>query len=287
MITTQQPVKGTITPATRSFFEHLSVKRITLFIAGILFSIFSFAQADADGIPERPNPPRLVNNLSNEKPNLLSAQEEAQLEQKLQAFANETSNQIVIAIVDDLKGLEPYDFATRLGHKWGVGQAKMDNGIVILLKPTTNESGKHSLTIAVGYGLEGAIPDLTTKRIRENEMNPYFKSGDFYTGLDKGTTVLMALAKGEYNSDAYGKKKKKSFPAGVLIPIILIIIFVIMRGSRGGRGGGMTMSSSGFLLGALLGGGGRGGGGFGGGSSGGFGGFGGGSFGGGGSSGSW
>jgi uncharacterized protein len=286
MRTTLQPVKGTITPATRSLFEHLSVKRITLFVAGLLFSLFSFAQADADGIPERPNPARLVNNLSNENPNLLSQQEEAQLEQKLEDFANQTSNQIVIVIVDDLKGLEPYDFATRLGHKWGVGQAKMDNGIVILIKPTDNESGKHVMTIAVGYGLEGAIPDLTTKQIRENEMNPYFKSGDFYTGLDKGTTVLMSLAKGEYNSDAYGKKKKKSFPLAVLIPIIIFIIIAAARNRRGG--GGMTMSSSGFLLGALLGGGGRGsGGGFGGGSSGGFGGFGGGGFGGGGSSGSW
>jgi uncharacterized protein len=286
MRTILQPVKGTITPATRSLFEQLSVKRITLFLAGLLFSLFSFAQADADGIPERPNPARLVNNLSNEKPNVLSSQEEAQLEQKLEDFANQTSNQIVIVIVDDLKGLEPYDFATRLGHKWGVGQAKMDNGIVILIKPTDNESGKHVMTIAVGYGLEGAIPDLTTKQIRENEMNPYFKSGDFYTGLDKGTTVLMSLAKGEYNSDAYGKKKKKSFPIAVLIPIIIFIIIAAARNRRGG--GGMTMSSSGFLLGALLGGGGRGsGGGFGGGSSGGFGGFGGGGFGGGGSSGSW
>jgi uncharacterized protein len=288
MITTIQPVKGTITSTMTFLLASPLVKRMILFFVGLLFSVGSFAQTDADGIPDRPNPARLVNNLSTEKPNLLSAQEEAQLEQKLEAFANQTSNQIVIVIADDLKGLEPYDFATRLGHKWGIGQAKMDNGIVILVKPTDNESGKHVLDIAVGYGLEGAIPDLTTKQIRENEMNPYFKSGDFFTGLDKGTDVLMALAKGEYNSDAYGKKKNKGFPAGILIPIIFLIIFILIRGSRGGRGGGMTMSSSGFLLGALLGGGGRGsGGGFGGGSSGGFGGFGGGGFGGGGSSVSW
>lgn len=289
MIKTIQPVKDTMTPVTTFWYEKLPVKRIALFLVGLLFSFSSAAQVDADGIPDKPNPARLVNNFSQEKPNLLSSQETAQLEQKLQTFANETSNQIVIVIVDDLKGLEPYDFATRLGHKWGVGQAKMDNGVVILVKPTDNESGKHVLTIAVGYGLEGAIPDLTTKQIRESEMNPYFKSGDFYTGLDKGTDVLMALAKGEYNSDAYGKKKKnKSFPFGVLIPVLIVIIIAARNNRRGGRGGGMTMSSSGFLLGALLGGSGRGsGGGFGGGSSGGFGGFGGGGFGGGGSSGSW
>jgi uncharacterized protein len=140
----------------------------------------------------------------------------------------------------------------------------------------------------VGYGLEGAIPDLTAKRIVENELIPNFKNNDNYTGLDKATDVLISLASGEYNSDAYGKKNKKGFPAGVLIPIIFLIIFILIRGSKGGRGGGMTMSSSGFLLGALLGGGGRGGfGGGGGGSSGGFGGFGGGGFGGGGAGGSW
>jgi uncharacterized protein len=268
-------------------FMNLFLKRVVLMLIGMLSCLQLFSQSD-DGIPERPNPPRLVNNLSTAMPNFLSDQEEAQLERKLEDFSNKTSNQIVIVITDEMNGLEPYDYATRLGHKWGVGQAKSDNGIIILIKPTTTESGKRNLFIAVGYGLEGAIPDLTTKRIREEEMNPYFKQGNYYMGLDKGTDVLMALASGEYNSDAYAKKKKKNLPAGIIIPIILIIIFILIRGSKGGRGGGgMTMGSTGFLLGSMLGGGGRGFGGGGGGSSGGFGGFGGGSFGGGGSGGSW
>ncbi len=250
----------------------------------ILFSITGFAQTGE--IPERPNPPRLVNNLSKEMPQFLSPQEEAQLEKKLEDFANKTSNQIAIVIVDDLAGLEAYDFATRLGHKWGVGQAKMDNGIVILIKPTGGE-GQRTATIAVGYGLEGAIPDLTTKRIRENEMNPYFKNGQYYEGLDKATDVLMALAIGEYNSDAYGKKNGKKLPAGLIIPLIFLILFILMKSGRGGRGGGggMTAGAAGWFLGSAMGGGGGFGGG--GGSSGGFGGFGGGGFGGGGSSGSW
>ena len=188
-----------------------------------------------------------------------------------------------------MEGLEPYDYATRLGHKWGVGQAKFDNGIVILIKPTGGE-GQRQLYIAVGYGLEGAIPDLTTKRIRDNEMYPYFKKGEYYTALDKATDVIMALTLGEYNSDAYGKKGSKRLPAGIIIPLILITLFIIFKSKGGGRGGGndggLTMGAAGFLLGSAFGRGG-GGGGFGGGSSGGFGGFGGGGFGGGGSGGSW
>jgi uncharacterized protein len=259
-------------------------KYFLLLLLPLFSTIASFAITDS--LPERPSPPRLINNLSKAFPNFLSQQEEAQLEKKLQDFANQTSNQIVIVIVDDLGGDEPWNYATELGHKWGVGQAKFDNGIVILVKPTGDE-GRRKLFIAVGYGLEGAIPDLTTKQIRENEMVPYFKIGQNFTAFDKATDVLMALAKGEYSSDAYGKKHStKRIPIGIIIPLIFIILFVIFRSGKGGGSGGLSMGT-GFFLGSMLGGGRGFGGGGGGGDSGGFGGFGGGGFGGGGSGGDW
>lgn len=258
-------------------------KRIALFLFFIIPVTISFSQIDV--IPERPNPPRLVNDLSVEMPDFLSDQDEARLEQKLQNFSNQTSNQIVIVITDDLGELEPWDYATQLGQKWGVGQGKFDNGIVILIKPTGGKGQRKSF-IAIGSGLEGVVPDITAKRIVENELNPNLKNGNVYAAFDQSTDVLMALAKGEYNSDAYGKRKNNKLPMGIIIPIIFIILFIVMRSSRGGRGGdgGLSMAS-GFFLGSILGGRGRGG--FDGGSSGGFGGFGGGGFGGGGSGGSW
>jgi uncharacterized protein len=245
-----------------------------------LFSVLSISAQD-ELIPERPSPPRLVNDLSSS--GLLSSSEKERLEQKLQAFANETSNQIAIVIVDDVGGMEPWDFASRLGHKWGVGQAKFDNGVVVLISVNTRD-----LAIQTGYGLEGAIPDLTTKRIREDEMNPYMKKGEYFTALDKGTDVLMALAKGEYNSDQYGKKKGGKSKGRIAIWLIIAIVFIIISIKRGGRGGrgGLSMGT-GFFLGSMLGGRGFGGGSSGGFGGGGFGGFGGGGFGGGGSSGKW
>jgi uncharacterized protein len=255
----------------------------TLLLITLFSSLAVFGQ---DGIPARPNPPKLVNDLT--ASGFLSSSEKAQLESKLSAFANETSNQIVVVIVDDLGGREPWDFATQLGHKWGVGQAKFDNGVVVLICPPTRD-----LAIQVGYGLEGAIPDLTTKRIRENEMNQHLKNGENFKALDKGTDVLMALAKGEYNSDQYGEKHKggKRSKGQIALWLIIAVIFILIsikRGGRGGRGRGGLSMGTGFFLGSMLGG--RGG--FGGGSSGGFGGggfggFGGGGFGGGGSSGKW
>ena len=228
-------------------------------------------------IPDKPSPPHLVNNLSKEFPQFLSGSEANTIETELETFSNETSNQICVVIVDDFGGTDASDFATKIGNEWGVGQKDKNNGIVILIKPTE----KHFLFIGVGYGLEGAIPDLATKRIREEQMNPYLKSGENYQAISNAVAVLSQLAKGEIDVKNYSEQNGvKGFwdEHPILCIIIIIVIILILFGGRG-RGGGF--SSGGMFLGGF-------GGGFSsGGGGGGFGGFGGGSFGGGGSGGSW
>src|SRR5574337_499163 len=130
------------------------IKYILIFLLCVFN--FSLIAAENDGLPEIPNPPRLVNNFSKAFPDFLSASEQAALEQKLVRFSDSTSNQIVIVIVDELNGLEPEQFATRLGDKWGVGHKDKRNGVVILVKPTGGQ-GQRKIFIAPGYGLEGAI----------------------------------------------------------------------------------------------------------------------------------
>ncbi len=261
------------------------LKRYSLFFIA-LFYISSFVVGQNPSIPPQPNPPRLVNNFSKEFPNFISKSEENELEQKLQFFAQETSNQIVVVIVDDLGGDEPWNFATELGHKWKVGQKDKDNGIIVLIKPTGGQ-GQRKYHIAVGYGLEGAIPDLTSKRIQERELVPNLAKGEYYKALDQTTNVLMALAQGEYNYKDYAKSDKKNELLRVVGAIFMIILFVVIFSKKGGggKGGDGMWFTTGAILGAMSGG--RGGGFGGGGSSGGFGGFGGGGFGGGGSGGSW
>lgn len=265
------------------------LKRYSLILLAFLF-ISNILVGQSSAIPAQPNPPRLVNNFSKEFPNFITAAEQNQLEQKLQNFSKETSNQIVIVIIDDLGGDEPWNFATELGQKWQVGQKGKDNGIVILIKPSGGQ-GQRKYHIAVGYGLEGAIPDLTSKRIQDKELVPYLASGEFYKGLDQTTDVLMALAKGEYDYKTYAEKDNKNELIKVLVALFFIIVFVVIFAKKGGGNGGKGGNDGlWFAAGAILGSmnGGRGGGGFGGGSGGGgFGGFGGGGFGGGGSGGSW
>lgn len=230
-------------------------------------------------VPERPRPQKLYNNLSSEYPDFLSSQEAQQLEAKLENFSNETSNQICVVITDDLNGLSDEQYATAIGQEWGVGKKDKNNGVVILIKPTGGQ-GNRALFIAVGYGLEGAIPDLATKKIRGNLMYPYLKNKENYKAIDGAVTDLMRLAKGEINAKDYSSKNSGSSLFNIFLIIIIVIIFMfIFFGKGGGGNGGRTYyggSSSSWTSSSRS-------------SSSGssWGGFGGGSFGGGGSGGNW
>jgi uncharacterized protein len=254
--------------------KNLCLLRFLLFWGLLLSPLLLAAQK---GIPPRPSPPRLVNNFSSVQ--LLTPEQEQRLEQKLEDFSNETSNQIVIVIVDDLGGYDINGFSTAIIHHWGVGQAKKDNGIAIVVKPTGPE-GDRDAYIAVGYGLEGVIPDIAARHVVEQEMTPNFKNGNFYGGLNAATDVLMKLAKGEINVKNYAPESRYGNNRYIIILVIVFFVVIFFFRRRGGGGGGFTIGRGGYY------GGGWSSGGFGGGG-GGFGGFGGGSSGGGGAGGKW
>ena len=241
-----------------------------LFLGCISKSLFG-----QDQVPPAPSPPKLYVNLSKQFPNFLNPTEAAQLEKELETFEKETSNEIVVVIVDNFNGMDRADFAIKLGEKWKIGKEKEDNGVVILIKPTKTD-GKRTSFIATGRGLEGAIPDATCKSIVEKELNPYLKENKNFEGITAALSVITKLAKGEYNHKDYNKKEDSPWWVGLFV---LAIVFFILFAKR--RGGGFGPGSSGFFYGGGFGGG------SGGSSGGGFGGFGGGSFGGGGAGGDW
>lgn len=259
---------------------------------GFLFIVSSLLVSSQDDIiPDAPNPPKLVNNFSKEFPDFLSSAEQQQLENKLVAFDKSTSNQIVIVIVDDFGGLASYEYASKLGNKWGVGQEKFKNGVVVLVKPTGG-AGEREVFITAAGGLQGAIPDAATNQIVQNEILPEFKNGNIYAGLDKATDVLMSLAKSEYNYSDYLKSSEgnPSATPPVILLIIFLVVMVLLWKKRGPFSRGYTIGRGGRYHGGWGSGswGGGGFGGFSGGGGGGFGGFGGGGgFNGGGSGGKW
>lgn len=266
-----------------------------LLLACLLFTV----AASAQNVPDRPNPPRLVNDLAH----ALTADQIQALERKLVAYDDSTSNQITIVTVPTTGDYAIEDYALAILRKWGVGNKKSNNGVVILAAINDRK-----VRIEVGYGLEGAIPDGVASEIIQTKVVPNFRGADadnYYRGFDQATDELMKAARGEYKApQGYAQRGQRSNREGggsIFGFIILVIILILVFSRRGGGGGGGGMFSRrgygpgpfwGGFLGGMLGGSlgrdsGRGGGWSGGGGGGGFGGFGGGSGGGGGASGSW
>ncbi len=277
-------------------FRHLLL-RLTL-MTGVVLAVglgcqSAWAQTDK-GIPDAPQPQRLVNDMAG----LLSPDEVATLEQKLVTFFDSTTNQVSIVTVQTLGDYEVADFAQRLGQKWGIGRKDRNNGVLILISVD-----ERKMTIQTGFGLEAVLPDHICARIIRGVLSPAFKRKAYYQGLDEATSEVMARAKGEYNEPTPRKSKRGGKGIWTILIIFLgVLVYIIYRASKGGGGGrggngsfdDFSRGMGPFLLGTALGslgGGHRSGGGFGGfgggSGGGGFGGFGGGSFGGGGASGDW
>ena len=161
--------------------------------------ITSFLQAQ--DLPEPMRPKRIVNDFTQ----LFSPQQQQALEQKLRNFNDTSSTQIAIVTVPTLQGYAPSDYAQRLAEKWGVGQKGKDNGVLLLIKPKSRTE-KGQVAIAVGYGLEGVIPDAIASRIIRNEIIPEFQQNNYYRGINKATDVLMQLAGGEFTAEQYARK---------------------------------------------------------------------------------
>jgi uncharacterized protein len=206
------------------------MKNIFLFLL-VIFSLFFFNEALAQLKGQECFPKRNKDKLVFDEANILDDRQEKSLEQKLELFAVNSSNEIFVVIVPDLCGMERAQFAIELGELWGAGQKAEDNGVIVLVKPKTADS-KGQTFLAIGRGLEAVIPDAQSFLIVDNEMLPKFRNNDMYGGIDAATTVLMQLATGEYNMDAYRQKyEKKGSESGstmfLVIVLVLLFFFVV------------------------------------------------------------
>jgi len=265
-------------------FSVFSKKVVTLVV--FLFSISLFSQGYK--IPEKPKFQTSVYDYTS----LLTASQKANLESKLVKYSDTTSTQIVVAIIPSTEGENISYLAANWGEKWGIGQAKEDNGVLMLLALNDRK-----ITIQSGKGVEHLLTDFQSKRIIDKVIIPEFKKGDYYAGLNIGSDYIFKTLNGEFKGSRE-QEKEEGFDYSKLIIFVIVIVFIIIsRGNKnnGGRGFRNRSVAGGILEAIILSNAGRGGGSFGGGSSsgggfgsGGFGGgFGGGSFGGGGASGGW
>lgn len=268
----------------------LAKQKLKLFGLLLLFLLSSQTVTAQFDIPPIPTEQTSVYDFAK----LLSNSEKDNLEQKLIRYSDTTSTQIVIAIITTTKGENIGLLAPKWAQEWGIGQAKEDNGVFVLLA-----SDDRKIWISPGYGVEDRLTAGITGELIRNVIIPEFKKGDYYQGLNKGADAIFEVLTGAYQGTRQNNAQD-SFPIGVFFFLFIIFIIFIIAISKhrrgGGKGGSGGKKSQGFdLLDAIIlsnmgrGSYGRSSGGFGSGSSGGGfgGGFGGGGFSGGGAGGSW
>lgn len=215
----------------------------------------------------------VLNQWATDQTSTLSSTELNTLNHGLKTYEDSTSNQLVVLMIASLNGYPLEMYTHEVAEKNKIGTEKKDNGVFLFIAKNDRK-----LRIEVGYGLEGALPDALASSIIRNEIVPYFKRDEYYTGIKNGIDAIISAIGGEYTSDKKSSEEGQPFSIiSTILFIIIAIIFSFLRKGGGGRGGGFMYYGGGFGGGSRSG------------SSGGFGGFsgGGGSFGGGGASGSW
>ena len=270
-------VSPAVEQPTRLPLQRFRVKQVAACIAVFAALLPKGSQA-AEVIP--PKPDRYFNDYAG----VVSKEAADRFNEQLAQFERDTSDQVVVAVFPKMQsGSDIADYTQRVAQVWGVGQKDRRNGVVLFVFVVDRK-----MFIQVGYGLEGALPDITAFDITEYRIKPHFRNGDYEGGLATGIDLICKAIRGEYKgsgktvAERRGNTGAPSLLFFIIFVIVLIVISRVVRrlagyGYSSGRGGPIFLPVGG------------GGGGWSSGGGGGFSGFGGGggSFGGGGAGSSW
>lgn len=197
-----------------------------------------------------PPPPK---SYFNDYAGLVSPEAARHFEAKLREFERGSSNQVVVAIFPELPSPSMEDFTVRTAQAWRVGQKKLDTGVVLFVFVKDRK-----MRLEVGYGLEGALPDATAKRIIDGAITPAFKGGAYAAGLEAGIDAIIAVTRGEYRPPPSRSAPSPSPPPWDLPRLIaffviglscLAVTFAVIwsiveaRATGWGSGGGSWSSS--------------------------------------------
>lgn len=142
------------------------------------------------------NYPAKPSNYVTDETGTLTQEQQNTLNAKLKAFEDTTTNQIFVYMTASLNGSDLEQLSEEIFHNWKIGQKGKNNGVLIAIFKDDRK-----FRIQTGYGLEGALPDLLTKRIQDNDMRPLFKQGDYFGGINAGVDLLAYYSSHEFNPD--------------------------------------------------------------------------------------
>jgi len=216
----------------------------------IFLPVGNFAQAQ-QAIPEYTN--RVI-----DLTDTLTSEQRQKLEQRLKQLEADKGSQLAVLIVPSTQPESIEQYSIRVVEKWRLGRKEIDDGVLLLIAKNDRK-----LRIEVGYGLEGAIPDVTAKRVICEVITPHFKKGDFYGGITAGVEQLARLIQGEPLPEPAPRQAQQNQDTGDLLFWLFLILFFAqtfrwlfgrLPGAvvAGGVGGFLTWSATAMLMPALL-----------------------------------
>ena len=210
----------------------------TFLISATLVALVSLSSQAAEIIPPKPA------GYFNDYAGVVSKEAALHFNEQLAQFERETSNQVVVAVFPKMQSDSSIeDYTQRVAQSWGVGQKDKRNGVVLFVFIEDRK-----MFIQVGYGLEGALPDITAFDITEYRIKPHLRSGDYEGALAIGIDLICKAIRGEYKgsgktvAEQHGKASAPSFLFFIIFIIVLIVISRVARrlggyGYSSGRGG--------------------------------------------------
>ncbi len=168
----------------------------------------------------------------------LTAEQKTALEQTLQAFEARKGSQVALLIVPTTAPETIEQYSLRVAEQWKLGRKKVDDGAILVVA-----KNDRALRIEVGYGLEGALNDATSKRIISDVITPDFRQGDFYGGIKAGIDQIIRVIDGEPMPEPKGRLLGKPSDISQYVPIIFLLALVV---------GGILRSTLGRFPGSIV-----------------------------------
>lgn len=193
-------------------------------LALLLLPFFTFSQ---ERYPVKPD------NYVTDRANSLNSEQVNALNTKLKAFEDSTSNQIFVYITSSLNGEDLQQLSQDIFHNWHIGQKGKNNGVLIAIFVED-----HKFRIQTGYGLEGNLPDLLTKKIQDEHMRPKFKEKDYYGGINDGIDQLIYFCGHQYVADKDStiivENYWQSWLIGYSVNALFLILYIrnVLRGKK-------------------------------------------------------
>jgi uncharacterized protein len=169
-----------------------------------------------------PKPAGRVTDLAN----IIDAATESELDRRLDELEQKTSSEVAVVTVTSLDGVPIEDYAVRMFKEWGIGQARSDNGVLVLVAPSERE-----MRIEVGYGLEGILPDGLAGQIIRDNFTPRFREDDYNGGIRDGVSRVVDVVEKQQVLSAeelakFNEGSGDDFPAWALVPFFGLFVTI-------------------------------------------------------------